>query len=108
VEHKRLAQTECSYLEMNEETVKLNEQKLEEFKKLETKDGNSCNDSDGIKAESSIDFESLCKICLERKSSVIFMPCRHVAVCGQCSFGVDSNCPICRTHISEKIHLYYA
>lgn len=105
VEHKKHAKTECIFLKRNHETVKLNEKKYEEFMKLPK---NEVHENQSPTNSKEIQFESLCKICLERKSSVLFLPCRHVAVCGQCVFGIDKDCPICRTPISEKIHLYYA
>lgn len=109
LEHKKHNKKDCSYLKLNHETVKLNEK---EFLKLNLDASNSQNinaiDENLDKKENNVNYESLCKVCLERKSSIIFLPCRHVAVCGQCVFGIDDQCPICRTNIEEKINLYYA
>ena len=39
----------------------------------------------------------LCKICLERESDVILLPCAHISVCSICICSSLSNqCPICR------------
>lgn len=112
VEHKKHLQVECSFLKRNHETMKLQEEKYEEFKKLPKLEVQSATE-DAVESplpspSNSIKYESLCKICLERKSSVLFLPCKHVAVCGQCVFGIEKDCPICRTKIDEKINLYYA
>lgn len=106
VEHKKHATEDCDFLKINHETVKLNEEKIKEFKKLPKVEDTSDETSDSPVQE--VPFESLCKICLERKSSVLFLPCKHVAVCGLCVFGIEKDCPICRTPIDETINLYYA
>lgn len=115
VEHKNSATKECSYLKLNHETVELNERIYEEFKKLneastsettEIAKEKGVNDKDN--ADGKKDFESLCKICMERKANVVLLPCKHVAVCSSCVFGIDNICPICRTEVHEKINLFYA
>lgn len=55
-----------------------------------------------------IDPVMRCKICLDRKSSTILLPCQHVAICGQCVFGIGDKCPICRSNIDKILPLYYA
>ena len=107
IEHKKHAKDDCDFLKLNQETVKLNEQKYEEVKELAEKA--DISDSRERKSEEKeIPFESVCKICLERKSSILFLPCKHVAVCGVCVFGIENVCPICRTQIEETINLFYA
>lgn len=106
VEHKKHATTDCDFLRINHETVKINEEKYNEVKKLQKSEDISDDTSESPERE--VQFESLCKICLERKSSVLFLPCKHVAVCGICVFGIEKDCPICRTPIDETIDLYYA
>lgn len=107
LEHKKHTKNNCEFLNLNHEIVKLNEQNYEELKE------NNCEIKllSGESAESpknEVQFESRCKVCLERMSSVLFLPCKHVAVCGQCVFGINAECPICRTPINERIKLYYA
>ena len=43
----------------------------------------------------SISEELKCKICLERKMSIVFKNCGHVASCDVCCYKMDK-CPICR------------
>ncbi|KAL3885595.1 hypothetical protein ACJMK2_025646 [Sinanodonta woodiana] len=42
-----------------------------------------------------------CKICFANKTSVVFMPCKHVATCDECSIPLHS-CPVCRETIKER------
>lgn len=106
VEHKKHTPTLCSFLKLNHETVTLNEKNYDEFKKLPKIDVQPDKDESPVHTE--VQFESICKICLERKSSILFLPCKHVAVCGVCVFGIEQICCICRTPIDEKINLFYA
>jgi hypothetical protein len=43
-----------------------------------------------------------CVVCFEAPSTVILLPCRHEAVCRNCSNQL-TECPICRAPIREKI-----
>lgn len=106
VEHKKLANGKlCNYLKMNQEKVKTNEKRYEDLMKLilPLEENAKAEDS-----EKEVDYENACKICLAKKSSIAFLPCKHVAVCGECVFGLDDKCPICRSEIKEKVPLYFA
>lgn len=105
IEHKKLLTKECSHLKLNEAQLKLNEKQFKELKSAkyiisQARDSEEC--------EREIDNENVCKICFSRKSSIVFLPCQHVAVCGQCVLGVEQKCPICRTFIKETVRLIYA
>lgn len=106
VEHKKLAKRACPYLQLNQERLKENEKKYEEAIKIKTLEEEKSADDEPSARE--VDHETVCKVCLERKSSVCFLPCKHVAVCGQCVFGLNNTCPICRCTIEETIPLFYA
>ena len=43
-----------------------------------------------------------CKICLEEKVGVLFLPCRHLICCKQCADNVHK-CPLCREKIIGTI-----
>jgi hypothetical protein len=43
----------------------------------------------------------LCIVCMEAERSVLFVPCRHAAVCAGCAAELDE-CPICRAPIVTK------
>lgn len=44
----------------------------------------------------------LCKICLDRQFTVVFLPCGHLVSCVECSEQV-SHCPICRVYIRGTV-----
>ncbi|MDP0561598.1 MAG: RING-HC finger protein [Candidatus Endonucleobacter sp. (ex Gigantidas childressi)] len=41
-----------------------------------------------------------CKICLDEKVSILFLPCAHIACCRNCSSSLRK-CPICRVYIKS-------
>ncbi|XP_076079629.1 putative inhibitor of apoptosis isoform X1 [Mytilus galloprovincialis] len=47
----------------------------------------------------------LCKVCLEEDVSIVFLPCGHLATCGQCAPAMK-RCPICRTHVRGSVKTY--
>merc|ERR1711892_13845 len=48
-----------------------------------------------------------CKVCLANRSSILFLPCRHVSVCTECAVRLpDDTCPLCRQHIEHMIDAY--
>ena len=47
-----------------------------------------------------------CVVCLSVSSSVIFIPCAHMCVCGDCYIGIKKTkncCPLCRKNITKTI-----
>lgn len=64
-------------------------------------------EKDTIKSEQVIDEGRVCVICHEEQKSVLFLPCRHLCVCRQCSdIEQVTKCPLCRHAIEEKLHVY--
>ncbi|KAK3758802.1 hypothetical protein RRG08_030613 [Elysia crispata] len=49
-------------------------------------------------------LNSECAICLDKESSVIFLPCGHVCCCAECARQVKE-CPLCRAPITAKVKL---
>jgi hypothetical protein len=49
----------------------------------------------------------LCKVCMEREATILFLPCAHILCCEQCSRPL-SDCPVCRTSIQQKIRSYFS
>ncbi|CAC5423910.1 unnamed protein product [Mytilus coruscus] len=47
----------------------------------------------------------LCKVCLEEDVSIVFLPCGHLATCGQCAPAMK-RCPICRQHVKGSVKTY--
>lgn len=46
-----------------------------------------------------------CKICYDNEADIVFLPCGHLTTCATCATRVRS-CPICRSHIHNKIKTY--
>ncbi|XP_075294562.1 baculoviral IAP repeat-containing protein 7 isoform X2 [Opisthocomus hoazin] len=42
--------------------------------------------------------ERMCKVCMDRDVSVVFVPCGHLVACGECALNLRL-CPICRAVI---------
>ncbi|KAL7206801.1 hypothetical protein ACSBR2_019498 [Camellia fascicularis] len=47
----------------------------------------------------------VCKICFETPTATMLLPCRHFCLCESCSLAC-SECPICRTKITDRIFAF--
>lgn len=47
----------------------------------------------------------LCKVCFESPTAAMLLPCRHFSLCQSCSLAC-SECPICRTRITDRIFAF--
>lgn len=46
-------------------------------------------------------------MCLANRSSILFLPCRHISVCTECANRLpDETCPLCRAPIEHMIDAY--
>merc|ERR1719483_683716 len=54
-----------------------------------------------------IEESRLCKICLDREVSQIFLPCGHSICCNKCAIGLQI-CPICRGNIRKSQIIYFS
>ena len=53
--------------------------------------------------------KKLCSICLDNKKDHLFMPCRHLCICEDCSKKINikkDKCIICREKIESIIKIY--
>ena len=48
-----------------------------------------------------------CKICMDKKISMVFVPCGHLISCRKCANALKQ-CPLCRKPIKEAIKTYTA
>lgn len=49
--------------------------------------------------------EKLCCICQDSEKAVLFLPCKHICVCGKCRERLSPyRCPICKQEISSFLH----
>jgi hypothetical protein len=47
-----------------------------------------------------------CVVCMEQTRSVLFLPCRHLSVCGGCSSHTSmQTCPVCRSGIHQRVEV---
>lgn len=64
------------------------------------------NISDTLKINN---YDDLCVVCLTDKSSLVWMPCGHMAVCDNCGkFLMERSkekCVICKTRCEKICHL---
>jgi len=50
--------------------------------------------------------QDLCCVCMERKKSVVFLPCRHQCTCEECSDQLLTSinkCPMCTWEITQRV-----
>ncbi|NWI90588.1 BIR7B protein, partial [Pitta sordida] len=49
--------------------------------------------------------ERMCKVCLDKDVSVVFVPCGHLVACRECAFSLRL-CPICRAVIQGRVRTF--
>ncbi|XP_037979006.1 E3 ubiquitin-protein ligase XIAP isoform X4 [Motacilla alba alba] len=49
--------------------------------------------------------EKLCKICMAKDVSVVFIPCGHLVACKECA-QLLNECPLCRTDIMKRQEIF--
>ncbi|NWS71820.1 BIR7B protein, partial [Crotophaga sulcirostris] len=49
--------------------------------------------------------ERMCKVCMDREVSVVFVPCGHLVACGECASSLRL-CPICRAVIRGCVRTF--
>jgi predicted RNA-binding protein with RPS1 domain len=47
-----------------------------------------------------------CCICFVKRRKTLLMPCKHLALCKECSRKI-SECPMCRSRVEGKIEVYF-
>ena len=58
---------------------------------------------EGVKKENNqLKERTFCKMCIENEVNVVFLPCRHMSSCLDCSYCVET-CPICRDNIKGRV-----
>ncbi|KAK6168965.1 hypothetical protein SNE40_020109 [Patella caerulea] len=89
----------------NAETILRKIMQMEDRKKNERMDSITSQEDEEysslVEENRNLKEQRLCKICLEKEVSIIFLPCGHVCCCGECSLSVQL-CPICRKEIENR------
>ncbi|OWF43929.1 death-associated inhibitor of apoptosis 2-like [Mizuhopecten yessoensis] len=65
----------------------------------------SCSKSEILKENDSLRDQLTCKVCLEARVSIVFLPCGHLSCCGECAPALK-NCPICRANIKGSVRTF--
>lgn len=47
-----------------------------------------------------------CVICMDNLANTVCLPCKHLALCGECSCEEINACPICRASLTERMRIY--
>ena len=52
-----------------------------------------------------VNDDRLCCVCQDAEKDVLFLPCKHICVCGGCrSKLVPGRCPVCKQDIRSYLH----
>ncbi|KAK7107413.1 E3 ubiquitin-protein ligase XIAP-like [Littorina saxatilis] len=51
--------------------------------------------------------QRMCKICLDKESSIVFLPCGHLVSCPECSPALK-HCPMCRQRVKGRVRAFPA
>jgi len=93
---------------INQPIQKLHSMDKEQLLTLETLVLNYTTKVHEIRNELISDQNSCC-VCLKEKKAIIFLPCKHVCTCNECSnklLRVDNKCPLCQIRIEQRIEPY--
>eukprot|EP00002_Diphylleia_rotans_P031548 TRINITY_DN6556_c0_g2_i1.p1 TRINITY_DN6556_c0_g2~~TRINITY_DN6556_c0_g2_i1.p1 ORF type:complete len:198 (+),score=39.07 TRINITY_DN6556_c0_g2_i1:456-1049(+) len=97
LDEKVLHELEATHLE----ALKLTQKEL--LRRQMQTEKKSIEDLERAKRE--LEEKQTCKVCRERQTEVLLLPCRHQCLCGECA-GQLQSCPVCRSQISDKIHIF--
>lgn len=58
-----------------------------------------------LSANDSEKDSNLCVVCLEKKVSIVILPCAHLCVCPDCA-GCMVQCPLCRKDFRGYVRVF--
>ena len=59
-----------------------------------------------IKAENQkLKEQTICKVCLDKPVSIVFLPCGHLVTCAECAPAMKK-CPICRGIVKGMVKAF--
>jgi baculoviral IAP repeat-containing protein 7/8 len=99
IEHAKWSKN-CYYVLFMKGQDFIDNVKNRKFPKLET-------DASTYTANNSIHIEENCRICKNRRSEVVMLPCYHGSYCKNCAVEIEE-CVVCKAPIDCKLRLYYA
>ena len=71
-----------------------------------TSSSKDMNSGKEVDEEINEEFTHSCKICMNRQSDIVFIPCRHLVACQNCASRLKV-CAVCRTMIRSTIKAYF-
>ncbi|KAK7106987.1 E3 ubiquitin-protein ligase XIAP-like [Littorina saxatilis] len=60
-----------------------------------------------VTENSAIREQRMCKICLDKESCIVFLPCGHLVSCAECSPALK-HCPMCRQRVKGRVRAFPA
>lgn len=48
-----------------------------------------------------------CCVCMDKQSSIVYLPCGHICCCNECDLKVQGICPKCRVAIQAKHKVFF-
>lgn len=61
--------------------------------------------ADLVAENSEIRMRRMCKICLDKEVSIVFLPCGHLVCCAECSPAIRL-CPMCRQRVKGRVRAF--
>jgi regulator of replication initiation timing len=63
---------------------------------------------ESLRADQREQKHTQCVVCMDNLANVVCLPCKHLALCGDCGAQDKSlaSCPICRTSITDRLQVF--
>lgn len=58
-----------------------------------------------VSSSSNNNNSRMCKMCGERESCVLLLPCRHLCLCTVCGSTLLHTCPVCNSNMNATVHV---
>ncbi|KAF4795764.1 baculoviral IAP repeat containing 7 [Turdus rufiventris] len=68
----------------------------------ESRDGSQLSTEEQLRR---LQEERMCKVCMDKDVSVVFVPCGHLVACAECALNLR-RCPICRAAIQGSVRAF--
>ena len=75
---------------------------------ISSQESSQSSQASSLSSQSSLEDERssmTCKVCLDRRMEVVFVPCGHFVCCSSCSQSLHK-CPYCRKPITTALKTY--
>ena len=79
---------------------------LPEYKQFVSAMNNSRLSAQPVHRGNSGSEQRQCIVCMDRRPSVVIIPCGHLCVCQPCSSRLQQQCPVCRGAATQMVQTY--